>query len=127
MSSFLRYALGFNGVAMVAWSPVLFLYHHMIITSMEGRKVAATKTKFDVMIWRITSLWVAFTGFTCLFLIDMPSGCKFDHSEGTYHILNVPGYLLTHFNSCPELFFLLTFFSFFFKFGANDGALNQIH
>ena len=76
MSSFLRYALGFNGVAMVAWSPVLFFYHHMIITSMEGRKVATTKTNFDIMIWRITSLWVAFTGLTCLFLIDMPSGCK---------------------------------------------------
>jgi hypothetical protein len=26
------------------------------------------------MIWRITGLWVAFTGLACLFVTDVPSG-----------------------------------------------------
>jgi len=71
--SLLRLALGINGALMLAWSPVLFFSHKSIIGTVEGRKVAANKTKFDVMIWRITGLWVAFTGLTCLFVTDIPS------------------------------------------------------
>lgn len=69
-----RAALGINGAAMLAWSPVLFFRHKNIIGKVEGRQVADTKTKFDIMIWRITGLWVAFTGLSCLFVTDVPSG-----------------------------------------------------
>ena len=59
---------------MVAYSPVLFFMHRRLIGNIEGREAVAKKTKFDVMIWRITGLWVGFTGFTCLFVTDLPSG-----------------------------------------------------
>jgi len=73
-ASFLRPAIVVNGAFMLAWSPFLFFRHLNIISKVEGRKVAAKKTKFDVMIWRITGLWVAFVGLTCLFVTDVPNG-----------------------------------------------------
>jgi hypothetical protein len=71
---FLRIALAINGLLMFAWSPVLFFSHSSLWVLGEGRTVASKKTKFDAMIWRITGLWVAFVGLSCLFVTDVPSG-----------------------------------------------------
>jgi len=70
----LRIALASNGVLMFAWSFVLFFKHYALWAKGEGRKVADSKTKFDVMIWRIVGLWVAFVGLTCMFVTDVPGG-----------------------------------------------------
>jgi|EP00979_Chaetoceros_neogracilis_P011792 hypothetical protein len=72
--SYLRPAIAINGIMMLLWSPFLFFRHLHIISKIEGRTAAARKTKFDVMIWRITGLWVAFVGVTCLFVTDVPTG-----------------------------------------------------
>mmetsp|Transcript_751 Transcript_751/g.1195 ORF Transcript_751/g.1195 Transcript_751/m.1195 type:complete len:144 (+) Transcript_751:56-487(+) len=74
-SHYLRYALGLNGIAMFAWSFVLFFRHlDVIIGRVEGKQVAAKKTPFDIMIWRIVGLWVAVVGLVCLFVTDLPYG-----------------------------------------------------
>merc|ERR1712153_172095 len=68
----LRIALASNGVLMFAWSFVLFFKHYALWAKGEGRKVADSKTKFDVMIWRIVGLWVAFVGLTCMVATGLP-------------------------------------------------------
>jgi len=45
---------------MFVWSFFLVFRHRGIISAVEGRKIAGTKTVFDDMIWRITGLWVFF-------------------------------------------------------------------
>ena len=66
----LRIALATNGVAMFMWSFILFFKHYALWAKGEGRKAADRKTKFDVMIWRIVGLWVAFVGLACLFVTE---------------------------------------------------------
>jgi hypothetical protein len=59
-------ALAFHGGAMVVWGFFLFARHDIVVAKIEGKKAAATKTRADVMIWRICGLWVMLSGFACL-------------------------------------------------------------
>jgi hypothetical protein len=70
LSLLLNRALAFNGIAMVSWGLNLFFRYDRVIAKIEGKKTAATKTKADVMIWRICGLWVIFAGGSCLFVTD---------------------------------------------------------
>ena len=89
----LRIALATNGVAMFMWSFILFFKHYALWAKGEGRKAADCKTKFDVMIWRIVGLWVAFVGLACLFVTDVPSGfwsTRWGFSPGDLHVIWSP-------------------------------------
>lgn len=66
----LSFALTLNGSAMIFWGVFLFARYDIVVAKIEGKKMAATKSKADIMIWRICGLWVMFSGFACLFVTD---------------------------------------------------------
>lgn len=70
LSVSMNVALAFHGLAMIAWGFFLLVRHGIVVAQIEGKKAAATKTKTDVMIWRICGLWVMMSGFACLLMTD---------------------------------------------------------
>jgi len=71
---FLRLAIVINGAFMLPLGPYLFFRHLGVISGVEGSEVAAKKTNFDVMIWRLTGLWVTFVGLMSFVVTDVPNG-----------------------------------------------------
>lgn len=55
---------------MVLFGQVLFFGNAKMMARIDGKKAAATKTKADVMIWRLCGLWVTFAGGACLLATD---------------------------------------------------------
>ena len=64
-TEYVRLALLVNGVAMIAWAPVV-AYGKEMIRRAEGPRAVEKKTPFDMMVLRLCGLWLLFAGVACL-------------------------------------------------------------